>query len=448
MFRRKHHIENALSSLRGLRGQVDAWMRGRLWAQVLAGLALGVVVGYLLGPDPAWVSRETAQSLGAWLALPGNLFLGLISMVLVPLVIGSIVDGVTGPKSAGELKHIGARFLIYVVVTTTLAAALGIALANRFRPGDAIAAVSTSASAGVPLPIPAESRDEAQLSNAQEEPLAAIPKALVNMLPTNPVVAFSDLDMLAIVVLALIFGLAARASRPERVSVVLRGIEGMLEISMRVVKWAMYLTPWAVFGLMAQLIANVGLSTLSGMTVYVSTVLLGLLGLLLLYVVLVALVARRSPFGFLRAVSDPVLLAFSTSSSAAVMPLSIDTAVQKLGVSESAASLVVPLGATINMAGTALYQSVAIVFLAQAAGLTLSLGQQVAIVVTLVASSIGAPGTPGVGIVILGNVAGGFGIPLTALPLVLGIDRILDMSRTAVNLTGDLTATVLFGNRP
>ena len=441
MIRRKPHIEEALSSLRDLRGQVDAWMRGRLWAQVFAGLVLGVVVGYLAGPDVDLIERETARKLGAWLALPGNLFLGLISMVLVPLVIGSIVDGVTGPKSMDELKHVGGRFLLFVVVTTTLAAALGIALADRFEPG---ASMTVSAAPASPLPV--EPAEESPIANPQEESLTAIPDALVDMLPTNPLVAVADLDMLAIVVLAMIFGLAARAAEPDRVAVLLRVVEGLLEISMRVVKWAMYLTPLAVFGLMAQLVSSVGLSTLFGMTAYVLLVFAGLFGLLVLYLAVVTLVARRNPFRFLRDIRDPVLLAFSTSSSSAVMPLSIDTAVRKLGVSESTASLVIPLGATINMAGTALYQSVAIIFLAQVSGVALTLGEQVAIVVTLVASSIGAPGTPGVGIVILGNVAVGFGIPLTALPLVLGVDRILDMARTAVNLTGDLTAAVLLGS--
>ena len=267
-----------------------------------------------------------------------------------------------------------------------------------------------------------------------------IPDALVGMLPINPSVAVQERDMLAIVVLALIFGLACRAGSPDVVGAVLTLNDAVLEIAMRVIKWAMFLTPAAVFGLMAQLIANVGIGTLLGMTAYVLTVVAGLLGLLALYLTLVALLGRRNPWTFLNNISSPVLVAFSTSSSSAVMPLSIETAVTKLRVPDNVARLVIPLGATVNMAGTALYQSVAIIFMAQVSGIDLTTADQLLIVVTLVASSIGAPGTPGVGIVILGSVAADMGIPATALPLVLGVDRMLDMCRTAVNLTGDLTA--------
>ncbi len=418
-----------ISTLIELRGPLEAWIRTRLWAQVVAGLALGILAGYFLGPDLNWVERDTSESVARWLALPGNVFLGLISMVLIPLVIGSIVQGLTGSQSASELKTVGGRFLLYVLLTTTFAATLGIVLANRIEPGGMIQ-VDTSAKEAPPPPPAGD---------------VNVPEALVSMLPTNPLVAFAELDMLAIVLFAVIFGLACRASDQRRVDVLLSWISGMVEVSMRVVKWAMFMTPWAVFGLMAQLIANVGIGTVLGMTAYVLTVLAGLLVLLGLYLLLVAVLGKRNPLRFFSDIRDPVILAFSTSSSTAVMPLSIDTAVKKLAVPESTASLVIPLGATINMAGTALYQSVAITLLAQVAGVELSVPQQIMMVVTLVASSIGAPGTPGVGIVILGNIAGDFGIPLTALPLVLGVDRVLDMARTAVNLTGDLTACVLLG---
>jgi Na+/H+-dicarboxylate symporter len=424
--------ETLLHPIRHLGDQIEAWIRTRLWAQVVAGLVLGILVGYLLGPDVGWVTPETSERVGKWLALPGNLFLGLISMVLIPLVVGSIVQGLNGPQSAEELRSVGFRFLVYVLLTTTAAAALGIALANEVRPGDFLAteaAASSSAPAPEPLVV-----DAAEVS---------VPDAIVDMLPTNPVVAMQELDMLALVVLALIFGLACRASPHARVGILLDVVDGLVAVAMKVVKWAMFLTPFAVFGLTAQLIARVGIATLLGMAAYVLSVVAGLLGLLTLYLVIVSTLGRRNPFRFLASVADPLVLAFSTSSSAAVMPLSIDTAVKKLGVPESTASLVIPLGATVNMAGTALYQSVAIVFMAQVAGIELSLAQQTAIVVTLVASSIGAPGTPGVGIVILGNVAASFGVPATALPLVLGVDRILDMCRTAVNLAGDLVACVL-----
>ena len=424
-----------MHSLRELSDQVEGWVRARLWAQVVVGLVLGIVVGYLIGPDTDLVSREASDVIASWLALPGNVFLGLISMVLVPLVIGSIIQGLNGSQSGDELRSLGSRFLVFVVVTTVLAAALGITLAERFQPGQYMQLEGPS---DAPAPVQLETTERNDVN---------IPDALVGMLPVNPSVAVGERDMLAIVVLALIFGLACRAGSRDTVGVILALNDAVLEVAMRVIKWAMFLTPAAVFGLMAQLIANVGIGTLVGMTAYVLTVITGLLGLLAVYLTLVALLGRRNPWTFFNNISSPVLVAFSTSSSSAVMPLSIETAVNKLRVPESVARLVIPLGATVNMAGTALYQSVAIIFMAQVSGIDLTTTDQLVIVVTLVASSIGAPGTPGVGIVILGSVAADMGIPATALPLVLGVDRILDMCRTAVNLTGDMTACVLLGAR-
>jgi Na+/H+-dicarboxylate symporter len=223
-------------------------------------------------------------------------------------------------------------------------------------------------------------------------------------------------------------------------------MEALMEVCMIVVKWAMLLAPWAVFGLMAQLISNLGLVTILGMGVYILTVLAGLLCLLALYLFLVAVLGRRNPFEFASKITGAQLLAFSTSSTAAVMPLSIITAVEKLKVPENIAALIIPLAATVNMAGTALYQAVAIIFLAQISGIEFTVGELSLIVGTLVASSIGAPGTPGVGLVILGNIAGDFGIPTEGLVLILGVDRILDMCRTSVNVTGDLAACVILGS--
>jgi Na+/H+-dicarboxylate symporter len=397
-----------------------------------------MLVGYALGPDVGWVAAETAERVGKWLALPGNLFLGLIALVLIPLVVGSIIQGLNGPQSAAELRSVSFGFLVYVLLTTTAAATLGIVLVNTIRPGDSVAVEAP------PAPMEAPPREPARPDVAA----AGAPDPVHGMPRTHLELALLGRAMLALVVLAVFFGLACRAAELRRVAIVLDLVDGVLALSVRAVRWAVFLTPYVVFGLTAQFVARMGIATAWGMAAYVATVIFGLLGLLALHLLALSLLSvatpgRRRPVRFLANVADPLILAFSTSSSAAVMPLSIDTAVKKLDVPEGTASLVIPLGATINMAGTALYQSVAIAFLAQVAGVELSIGQQVAIVVTLVASSIGAPGIPGVGVVILGTVAFGFGIPGTALPLVLGVDRILDMCRTAVNLVGDLVASVL-----
>lgn len=424
--RRGSHIAPQVVALRG-------WVRTRLWAQVLVGLVLGVLIGALISPDVGLVEREAASLIGSWLALPGQLFLGLISLSLVTLVFVSILQGLVAPKEGGQLRSIGIRLAVIVLTTTTIAAVLGVVLTQIVQPG----AYITGFEAPETVALQTEERIDRRL-----------PDLIAGLLPTNIAQAVMDRDMLAIVVLAVLFGIACRQANARRIEVLLKAFDGLLEIAMLIVKWAMYLTPWAVLGLMAQAMAEVGVATVAGMAAYLATVIAGLLVLLLIYLALVALVARTNPLRFLAAIAPVQLLAFSTSSSAAVMPLSIETAAKKLGVPSSTADVVIPLGATMNMAGTALYQSVAVLFLAQMTGVDLAPGQIAAVVGTLVVSSIGAPGTPGVSIAILATVVSGLGIPTAGVVLILGVDRLLDMCRTVVNVTGDLTACLLLKRVP
>ena len=430
----------AVSPVRQLRGRVNAWVRGRLWLQVVIGLAAGILTGLLLGRELALVPRETAEAVTAWMALPGKLFLALIAMVLVPLVVASIIHGLSATADPARLHDIGLRLALYVVATTTAAAALGIALALAIQPGTLIDLAGT-ASAGTPPAIAPV--DAAAADNSVTALTSRMPDLLAGLVPQNVTRSILEGDMLAIVVFAILVGVACVTANRTRIEPFLRLLDALLEVSMTVVKWAMFLAPWAVFGLMAQLVARVGAGTVLGMGAYVLTVLAGLLLLYLGYLAIVGLLAGMAPQRFMKAIGSVQLLAFSTSSSAAVMPLSIETAVTRLGVREQTANLVIPLGATVNMAGTALYQSIAVVFLAQMSGVELLAGELVVVVLTLVASSIGAPGAPGVGIVILSNIVAGFGIPTAGLVLILGVDRILDMARTVVNVTGDLAACVL-----
>jgi Na+/H+-dicarboxylate symporter len=220
-------------------------------------------------------------------------------------------------------------------------------------------------------------------------------------------------------------------------------LETLQEVCMTVVRWAMWLAPWAVFGLMAQLTSKIGIQALLGMAVYVGTVLLGLVLLLVVLLAILGFAGGMGPRRFLSSSRDVMLLAFSTSSSAAVMPLSMKTAEQSLGVRPSISQFIIPLGATINMNGTALYQGVAAIFLAQVFGVDIGAGGLVLIVLTAVGASIGSPATPGVGIVILSSILVSVGVPASGVALIMGVDRILDMSRTTLNVCGDLTACVL-----
>lgn len=414
--------------------KMHSWIQTRLWAQVMVALVLGIAAGLLLGPEGGLISAETARWLGAWLALPGQLFLGLIAMVLVPLVFASIIGGLTGSGSSEALQRIGLRFAGFVLATTFAAAAIGITLADIVRPGNALSG-SFGISSGTAVP----NGDEATFD------LGKAPELIAAILPDNPTASIVQGDLLAVVILALLVGVAATQVTRDRIEPFLSVLDALLSICMTIVKWAMFLAPLAVFGMMAQLVMQIGFDTLIAVSAYVGTVLLGLLLLFLLYLAILAIFCRIGPARFFRQAGETLLLAFSTSSSTAVMPSTVQSA-KKLGVPRDVANLVVPLGATMNMAGTALYQSVAILFLAQMSGIELNAGQIMVMTVTLVASSIGAPGTPGVSIAILASVAAGFGIPVDGMVIVMGVDRILDMSRTSVNVAGDLTASTLLRN--
>ncbi|MGJ3232625.1 MAG: dicarboxylate/amino acid:cation symporter [Oceanicaulis sp.] len=420
---------------RQLADRVDAWMRARLWAQVLAGLVLGVAAGLALSPDMDLVNRAVADTLGEWLALPGSIFLALIKMVLMPLVACSIILGLAaGASDPVKLRRVGGRLAGFVALTTTAAAALGAGLALWLKPGRLVQ--------GGPAP---DTLVDAGRARASEDPFADMavqaPRLIADLVPENPLASAAANEMLAVVVFAIFLGVAYVASpNKAKLDPLIKVLEAMLEVSMTVVKWAMYLTPYAVFGLTAQLLARLGAQSLVALGAYVGVVLAGLAGLLVIYFALVAMLGRMSPLRFQKAVGEAQLLAFSTSSSAAVIPLSIQTAVEKLRAPSSVASFVIPLAATVNMAGTALYQGAAVVFVAQIAGVALSPGETAFMVLTLVAASIGAPGAPGVSIAILSGLIATFGIPPQGLVFVLGVDRFLDMARTSVNVTGDLAA--------
>lgn len=410
---------------------------------MLAGLVLGLGAGLALSPDANLIDRSLADTLGEWLALPGQIFLALIKMVLMPLVACSIVLGLAaGASDPVKLRRVGGRLAAFVALTTTAAAAMGAGLALWLKPGGLVGARTPGA-----LTSPASDpvRGVEAAPRAAEDAFAAMageaPRLIADLVPDNPLASAVENEMLAVVVFAIFLGVAYVASpNKAKLDPLIKLLEALLDVSMTVVKWVMYLTPYAVFGLTAQLLARLGAQSLVALGAYVGVVLTGLAGLLALYFILVAALGRMSPLRFQKAVGEAQLLAFSTSSSAAVIPLSIETAVEKLRAPSSVASFVIPLAATVNMAGTALYQGAAVVFVAQIAGVALGPGETAFIVLTLVAASIGAPGAPGVSIAILSGLIASFGIPPQGLVFVLGVDRFLDMARTSVNVTGDLAA--------
>ena len=423
-------------SLKYLTDYLQSLVRGRLWLQVMVGMILGISIGILMGPSVGWLKPSDAIIISDWLAFPGKLFLALIQMIVIPLVFASIIRGLAATEDLDQLRSIGVRVVLFFIATTALAIIIGITVATLIKPGTYIDSHALQNTLGT-LPTITD-QTAAQGLNINE-----LPQKVITLLPANPLSSMVESNMLQVVIFAMVVGVALVMMHPAQAKPLLDLMGSLQEVCMTVVRWAMLLAPIAVFGLLAQLTAKLGLDALLGMAVYVGTVLLGLVLMFCVYLIIIFTVAKLNPIVFIKSVKEVLLLAFSTSSSAAVMPLSIKIAEEKLQVRPSVAQFVIPLGATINMNGTALYQGVAAIFLAQIFGIDISIGGMALIVLTSVGASIGAPATPGVGIVILSMVLSTVGIPAAGIALIMGVDRILDMSRTAINVSGDLVTAKL-----
>jgi Na+/H+-dicarboxylate symporter len=423
-----------VSELGALAEKLTFLIRSKLWLQIVVCMILGIGIGLLVSPEgAALVSGHTAELITGWLVLPGHLFLALIQMIMLPLVVSSIVLGIAGAEDLAKLRKMGLRIAPYFVGTTTVAVLIGVVLATFIAPGQYVD----------PQMLSAALADAGSVGVSENLETLTLHDRIVGLIPANPLSAALDESMLQIVVFAILTGIALASIDPDRAKPLLEISKSVQELSMKIVSWAMVIAPLAVLGLLAQITMQVGVDALVGMSVYMSTVLLGLGLLLGFYLTVVLIVGGISPSHFLSRVREVQLLAFSTSSSAAVMPLSIKTAEEKLGIQSSTADFIVPLGATINMDGTALYQVIAAVFLTQVFGVELSSGELLLLITTTIGASIGSPSTPGVGIVILATILTNIGVPASGIALIIGVDRILDMSRTAINVTGDLTACVV-----
>jgi Na+/H+-dicarboxylate symporter len=441
-YRRPSHFQPKMIFERSLLGLTDKLLvpiRQRLWLQVLVGLFAGVVVGVLIGPTAGLVDPYTALIVGNWLALPGKLFLLAIQFVVVPLVVASVIRGIAAHDTDVSLRSLGGWTAGFFLVTTMVAVVIGLSAATLIGPGRYVegAVLEKALAETEEGPGEAQAPNVAQLPSPEE-----IPDFITSLFPRDPLTSFISGNMLQIVMTAVIIGLALVMSRPDQRKPLLDLLASVQAASMVIVGWVVRFAPIAVFGLLAHITARVGLSALLGTGVYVATVLLGLLLLFLFYLTIVALRGRQVLKRFLGSIREVALLAFSTSSSAAVMPLSLSTAERKLNIKPTVARFVIPLGTTINMGGTALYQGVAAIFLAQVFQVEIGLPGMLLIVVMATGAAIGSPGTPGVGIVILATILNSVGIPPAGIAIILGVDRLIDMCRTAVNVVGDLTACV------
>ncbi|EPR72345.1 Proton/glutamate symport protein [Winogradskyella psychrotolerans RS-3] len=420
-------------SLNRLSVHLDHLIKGRLWLKVIIGLLLGAGIGVLLNPSTGLLSESMSLKIADWLDLPGQIFMRLVQMIMIPLIFTSIITGIVGNTSE-NLKTFGLKLLLYFVFTTTVAIAIGLVVTLILKPGQYIFELG-----GFP-----NSSESQIVPDEQTDLIGNIPNSISNLIPNNPLESILTGEMLGVVIFTIIIGVAITQLNQKTATPIIRFSEAIQKICMIVVSWAMILVPYAVFGLMAALLSRTSIEVFLGLGYYMAVVILGLILLLTFYLIIVFVITRRNPFKFLKAIRDPQLLAFSTASSAAVMPLSMKTADEKLGVSSNISDFVIPVGATINMDGTALFQCVTTLFMAQAYGIDLSIMSILLITFTVVAASIGTPAIPGGGVIILTSVLQSSGIPIEGLIIIIGIDRILGMFRTAVNVTGDLTACVVF----
>jgi proton glutamate symport protein len=378
-----------------------------------------------------------AGFVGTYIRPIGTAFIKLISMVVVPLVFVSLLVGTTSLKDLRSLGRIGIKTMVYYTVTTALAISIGLLLANLWRPGSGL-----SPQAKARLIESAAANQDYVAGLTAERP--SIMDLLLNIIPTNPVRSFTEANMLQIIFFALLCGVCLTLIPAERSRPVIDFFGAINDMIVKMVHVIMQTAPYGVFALIAAVVADFGFSILLTLLKYSAVVVLGLLvHMLVVYSASLKLLAKTGVVRFYRGIRPAQLVAFSSSSSSATLPVTIECVTENLGVPSAVGSFTLPLGTTINMDGTALYQGVATIFLAQVYGMHLDFGQQLTVVLTATLASIGTAGIPGVGIIMLAIVLNSVGVPLQGIGIILGVDRILDMCRTVVNVTGDAVCTMV-----
>jgi DAACS family dicarboxylate/amino acid:cation (Na+ or H+) symporter len=408
--------------------------------KILFGLILGLVLGltaHAAAGEAPWVEWTVKN-----VAYPvGQIFLRLIFMIVVPLVFSSLVLGVLELGDPRRLGRIGARTLGYTIVASGLSVAIGIGLVNAVRPGVGVDPGALQALGGA-----FAEQSKRAIENAQAARHWA--DTLLSLIPTNPVKTAVDAlsgEMLALMVFALFFGIALAIVRGKENDALVEVFRGIQQVSMKIVDWAMAIAPYGVAALMFTLTARSGFALIPRLGSYVLVVVAGLaIQMFVVYGVLLKGLARVSPVEFFFRVREVVLTAFSTASSNATLPTSLQTAQTKLGISPRVGNFVLTVGATANQNGTALFEGVTVLFLAQVFHVDLSFGQQVTVVLMSILAGVGTAGVPGGSLPLIVIVLQSVGIPAEGIGIILGVDRFLDMCRTVVNVVGDLVcATVV-----
>ncbi len=405
---------------------------------ILIAMALGAIIGIPLNlaasagtiaPEHAALAARAGEELG-------RLFLRLLQMIVVPLIFSSLITGVTGLGDPRRLGRLGGTTFLYYMTTSLLAIVVGLIMVNLFDPGhgiDASALIGENAHEAAPAVVQGDTTLGAVLW-----------RQITQMIPTNPVAATAEGDMLPTIFFALALGLFITLTGGEHGALLTRFFEALFAVMMKMTTFVIRLAPFGVFGFMLHAAAGAGLDAFRALGLYMVTVLAGLsVHAFVTLPILVLTLARRSPLEYARAVGPALLTAFSTASSNATLPLTVTCVEERAGIPNRISSFVLPLGATVNMDGTALYEAIAVLFIAQVYGGDLTLAQQVIVAFTALFASVGAAGIPHAGTVMMVVVLGAVGLPTDAVGLILAVDRILDMFRTSVNVWSDCTAAAV-----
>ena len=408
--------------------------------QIIIGMTSGILFGLLM-TSFSW----GATFVGDWIAPFGTIFIRLLKLIAIPLIFTSLVKGIADLKDISSFRHIGVRTILFYISTTVAAITIGLLLVNTIRPGSGVSPETIEELTSTYAQDASLTSNIQTATQQQQGPLSF----LVEMVPDNIFAALGNNGlMLQVIVFSILFGICMLLIAPKKAKPVSRLIDGLNEIVLKMVDLIMFIAPYAVFALLAQIIVSSGnVEILQKLLMYGLTVVTGLTVMIALYLLIIYLTTGRSPRWFLSGIAPAQLLAFSTSSSAATLPVTMERVTDHLGVDNEVSSFVLPVGATINMDGTSLYQAVAAVFIAQALHFPLEFTDQLTIILTALLASIGSAAVPGAGMVMLVIVLESIGFPADklaiGLALIFAIDRPLDMLRTVVNVTGDSMVSVV-----
>ena len=403
--------------------------------QILLGMAGGVIFALIL-TNFSW----GADFVSDWIKPFGNIFINALKLIAVPLILASLIKGISDLKDISKLSKMGTRTIATYIVTTVIAVSIGLLMVNLIAPGKAISEDTRS-----DLIASYEGDASVRITDAQKQKDAGPLQALEDLVPSNIFGAASDnSNMLQVIFFAIFFGLGLILIPEKTAKPVKDFFDSFNEVILKLIDLIMLTAPYGVFALLAALVVESPSADLfAALAMYALTVLIGLALMIGVYILLVWIFTKNTPSFFLNGIGPAQLLAFSTSSSAATLPVTMERVEEHMGVNKEVSSFVLPIGATINMDGTSLYQAVAAVFIAQAFGMDLSLGAQLGIIATATLASIGSAAVPGAGMVMLVIVLAQAGIPEAGLALIFAVDRPLDMCRTTVNVTGDAAVSLM-----